>query len=385
MSEEIDNLNNNSICEIQSEFDAKTYSIDGFEKQTKSLSNPIVKQNFEISGVVKPISIPSIIPTIFQYSGKIGTTYLKALDFSSTLASKFITPLSTGLSRLQTSYDIIDKINLWNISLQNYSNLAINKIYNSLVRLTDTILSPALEWLNSIDFTPIQSILSKIHLETEYWDKYKELNKAYLNAMYECKWFPYAGWTVNYELFVEVTDILSTSRQGSARREKRIDKAIISYYTKQEIKNIKRSWNRSDLKPYIKKMLGQAIEAHLRGEYALTVTCLATMWEGLIRDKLNVTRICQKKALAELKELSIENSFEAIYSDFYSNLILCDCSSPEDVIEGVPNRNGIGHSQYKKYPNKKSSLNAILITDFLIHLKPKNILEEDKNSNIENT
>ena len=90
MSEEFDKLNNNSICEIQSESDAKMYSIDGFEKQTKSLSNPIVKQNFEISGVVKPISIPSIIPTIFQYSGKIGTTYLKALDFSSTLAFKSV-------------------------------------------------------------------------------------------------------------------------------------------------------------------------------------------------------------------------------------------------------------------------------------------------------
>ena len=143
-----------------------------------------------------------------------------------------------------------------------------------------------------------------------------------------------------------------------------------------EIKNIKRSWNKSDLKPHIKKILGQAIEAHLRGEYVLTITCLATLWECIIREKLNVTRINQTKASKELKELSVANNFEEIYSDFYANLILCDCSSPDDVIDGVPNRNAIGHSQYKKYPNKKSSLNAILITDFLIHLKPKEITEE---------
>lgn len=38
----------------------------------------------------------------------------------------------------------------------------------------------------------------------------------------------------------------------------------------------------------------------------------------------------------------------------------------EDIIEGVPSRNGCLHGQYKKYPNKKASLNAILLTDFII-------------------
>jgi len=287
-----------------------------------------------------------------------------------------VNPLSKYFDQLQSTYAIINKINSWSIPLAQYSGVAISKVYDSLAGLRTIISSPAMKWLSGIDFTPMQSILTKINLDTEYWDKYEELNQAYLNAMYECKWFPYAGWTVDYELFTEVTEILSTSRQGSARREKRIDKAIFSYYTPQEIKNIKRSWKKSDLKPHIKKILGQAIEAHLRGEYVLTITCLATLWECIIREKLNVTRINQTKASKELKELSVANNFEEIYSDFYANLILCDCSSPDDVIDGVPNRNAIGHSQYKKYPNKKSSLNAILITDFLIHLKSKEITEE---------
>ena len=46
------------------------------------------------------------------------------------------------------------------------------------------------------------------------------------------------------------------------------------------------------------------------------------------------------------------------------------CDTPEDVIDGVPNRNGVSHSKYKRYPNKKASLNAILLTDFIIGLSP---------------
>ena len=41
----------------------------------------------------------------------------------------------------------------------------------------------------------------------------------------------------------------------------------------------------------------------------------------------------------------------------------------EDIIEGVPGRNGCLHGQYKKYPNKKASLNAILLTDFIINFQ----------------
>ena len=379
MDEKFDEFNEDPIIKMQKEVNAEIKPLIDSDKQIKALLDPIVKQNAVIDKITNASSIASMLPSSFKLADKIGTSYLSALNTSALLGFKYENPLTKYFSQLQSTYSVIDKISSWNTALSSYSNLAINKVLDSLVGLNVAIMSPAMKWLSGIDFTPMQSILTKINLETEYWDKYEELNQAYLNAMYECKWFPYAGWTVDFELFSEVTEILSTSRQGTARREKRIDKAIFSYYTQKEIKNIKRSWKKSDLKPHIKKILGQAIEAHLRGEYALTITCLATMWECIIREKLNVPRINQTKASKELKELSVANNFEEIYSDFYANLILCDCSSPEDVIEGIPNRNAIGHSQYKKYPNKKSSLNAILITDFLIHLKPKEISEEETN------
>ena len=376
MGEKLDEFNDDAIIKMQKEVNAEIKSLIDSDNRIKAMVDPIVKQNLAITNLVKPSPIASLLPS-FNIADRIGASYISAFDTAALLGVKYVNPLSKYFDQLQSTYAIINKINSWSIPLAQYSGVAISKVYDSLAGLRTVISSPAMQWLSGIDFTPMQSILTKINLDTEYWDKYEELNQAYLNAMYECKWFPYAGWTVDYELFTEVTEILSTSRHGSSRREKRIDKAIFSYYTQKEIKNIKRSWKKSDVEPHIKKILGQAIEAHLRGEYVLTTTCLSSMWEGLIHYKLHITgRSGQRKTFEGFKELIDENNFEDVYSEFYEKLILSQCDEPKDVIEGVPNRNGISHSKYKKYPNKKASLNAILITDFIISLKPKEISAE---------
>lgn len=248
----------------------------------------------------------------------------------------------------------------------------IGSFANRFGEMIQNNLSPAIQWLQSIEYNPIISFLQSLDFDKDALNRCKELNKAYLQAMYDCKWFPYAGWSADIRMFDEVNDILSSSRGISKRCINRIDKAIFSYYTDSEIRDIKRSWKKSDnIEPHIKRMLGQAINAHLRGEYALTITCLATLWEGLIHKKCNITgRHSGNKTKQDFKELITDNEFEPIFADFYENMIVSQCDTPEDVIEGVPNRNGISHSKYKKYPNKKASLNAILLTDFIINLSP---------------
>lgn len=259
-----------------------------------------------------------------------------------------------------------------------------NNIYNSIhtviescaVALQTYINSPFVQWISSFDFTPLKEILETLSFDSDVLQRYRELNERYLQVMYKSKWFPYAGWTVDIELFAEVNEIIATSRGASQRREKRIDSVILSYYTTKEIKNIKCRWRNSDLEPHIKKILGQAIEAHLRGEYALTIACLATMWEGLIHKKANVIgRHGSKKTKEDFEKLLSENNFEPVFGEYYDKLIMSQCDTPEDVIEGVPNRNGISHSKYKRYPNKKASLNAILLTDFIIGLDPLPVKE----------
>ena len=112
--------------------------------------------------------------------------------------------------------------------------------------LITAIESPFVKWLNSVDFSPLTRIWEDWDFDPSLSERYDELNEIYLRAMYNAKWFPYAGWIADIELFAEVNDILNTSRGMSKRCEKRIDKAILSYYTKAEIKHIKKQWKASD-------------------------------------------------------------------------------------------------------------------------------------------
>ena len=194
--------------------------------------------------------------------------------------------------------------------------------------------------------------------------------------MYDAKWFPYAGARADEPLFWDIYEIILTSRGPSKNREKRIGKAIFTYYTKKNIRIIKKKWWNSNLDFCIRKTLGQAIEAYLRGEYALTISCLPTMWEGLIYIKAKgVPSIERKrqpmgKTKVELKKLIQYNDYEKILIDYFENFIVSNCNEAKDVIEGVPNRHGVAHGWYNKYPNKKAALNAILFTDLIINLEP---------------
>lgn len=304
------------------------------------------------------------------------------IDFNDK-SQKMLLPNNTSEDFLSNIRPITENLNLLpnNIGEDFLSNIrpiterlnslskAIGKLSFSMVKVTEAMNSSAIKWLQKIDFSPLQNVLKSITRGLDL-ERFKALKQEFLQAMYECYWFPYVGSANSISLMLDVFDILATSRGASKRREKRIDRVIFSYYTNTEIKNIKRRWKSSDLKPHIKKILGQAIEAHLRGEYVLTISCLTSMWENLIYNRAGITTPLQQKYTKEkFKTLSERNGFDEVFSEFYDHLILGYVNSPEDVIEGVPSRNGCLHGHYNKYPNKKASLNAILLTDFIINFQ----------------
>ena len=287
--------------------------------------------------------------------------------------------------KLQFSTPALDMLKEMNLSLASSISDSIKSVLESYSTIADSLRTPALDWLRSFDFSPITEIIKNLQIDPNISHRYKELNEIYLQTMYETKWFPYAGWIADLSLFQEVNEIIATSRGVSKNREKRIDKAILSYYTNTEIRSIKKAWWNSDLDYCIRKTLSQAIESYLRGEYALTISCLSTMWEGLIYIKAKDTDTSSRKrqrmdeTKKELKELIEYNDYELIFSDYFNKFIVSDCNEVKDVIEGVPNRHGVAHSWYRKYPNKKAALNAILLTDFIINLKPIEQAEEKDN------
>lgn len=289
-----------------------------------------------------------------------------ALSNAIQLSTKIDNQVTSNMIPLQLSTPLAGMIEAINKAFATTILPNFNLMVNSMTKaLVSAVTSPFMEWIRNID---LSALLEPLEGLAKFSENYKELNEIYLNAMYECKWFPYAAWISDIDLFTEVLDIISSSRGASKRRESRVDKAILSYYTDNEIKNIKRRWKSTDLESHTKRILGHAIDAHLRGEYVLTVSCLATMWEGLIKAKMTTHG---KQFKEDFKQFVGDNGYDEIFSDFYNNLIIDHCYKKEDVVEGIPNRHGIAHSWYPKYPNKKASLNAILLTDFIIDLKPK--------------
>lgn len=292
--------------------------------------------------------------------------------------------------KLQLSVPALNLAKQINISLRNSLTDSIRGVLDNYTSIVNVLRTPALDWFRSFDFTPITEALKNLQIDSDISRKYRELNEIYLQTMYETKWFPYAGWIADMSLFREVNEIISTSKGVSKNREKRIDKAILSYYTKTEIRGIKRLWRNTDLDFCIRKTLSQAIEAYLRGEYALTISCLSTMWEGLIYIKAKDVPPSERKrqrmdtTKQELQKLVEYNDYELIFSDYFNNFIVSNCNAVDDVVEGVPNRHGVAHSWYKKYPNKKAALNAVLLTDFIINLKPIEQTEESKEKQFQN-
>lgn len=296
-----------------------------------------------------------------------------------------ISKVDLSAFKLQVSSRVLDAVKAFQQPISSAVSESIRKMMSMQPAITEVLRSPAMDWFRSLDFSPVLDALKNLHLDFDISERYKELNEIYLRTMYQSKWFPYAGWIAKVSLFREVNEIIATSREASKNRERRIDKAILSYYTTTEIRKIKKSWWKSDLDYCIKRTLGQAIEAYLRGEYALTISCLSTMWEGLIYVKANnvpsVERTRQKmeKTKKELKDLVVSNDYGLIFSDYFNDFIVSNCNTVKDVVDGVPNRHGAAHSWYKKYPNKKAALNAILLTDFIINLKPIERTEENDN------
>lgn len=284
-------------------------------------------------------------------------------DYSFT--SPILKQISTGVTKIVQAFS--------SELTQTLANSVRDISVNLGTAMIDALQSPAMKWLQSLDFGPMYRTLEEL---SEIFISREEFKAAYLLAMYECKWFPYAGWLKDSTLTSAVAEVMETSRGASKRREKRIDKLILAYYTPQRINSIKRSWRQLDIETHIKRILCQAMDAHLRGEYALTISSLASMWEGMIYIKANNVpmdeRHRQKMSITkkELAALTEANDYEQIFSNYFDNFIVSQCDGVDDVIEGVPNRHGVSHSWYRKYPNKKASLNAIMLTDFILNLEP---------------
>ena len=341
--------NNNAIKAVQDSINTanaistKTKSLQLYTEVGTAIEALQINSTFKALG---ELAIKSVIPT-YQFN----SPALKAFDEWN---KKAVTSIASGLATL---------------------------VQSSVMKEIQSVTSNLGKWLQMVDFSPLTSILKNIQA-IGFDFNYKEVNEGYLKAMFDAKWFPYAGWIADFKMVNEILGILNTSRV-SKNRIKRIDKQIFSYYDRDEVNNLKRGWRKMNLPSYMTRILTQSIQAYHRREYALTVSALSTLWEGIIQEKVhdNSYRV-SKKTRENLNKLIEENEFNKIFSSFCEEFIFYDCRKAEEVKPDVPGRHGIAHCWYNTYPNRKVALNAILFTDFLLGLKPLDKMEDEDNGQV---
>ena len=245
--------------------------------------------------------------------------------------------------------------------------------------LNNALTSPAIQWFESLNCSPIYAFLDAITSVFNVDIEKDEYAKYYREQMYFSRWFPYAGSVLNANYVEQINDTWAHTRDGSKNRVKQTDKVVFAFYNKTEIEYMRKVWRELGLPKYLVKILNQAVQAYHRGEYAVTVCTLSTLWEGIICEKANDPSFrTSNKTKDNLKKLVDENEYDSILYSFCDDFIFYNCKSPAEVKEDVPGRHGIAHCWYNKYPTKKAALNAILFTDFLLYLEPTEEMEESE-------
>src|SRR5699024_8400946 len=173
--------------------------------------------------------------------------------------------IKSAIQNYQFESPVLKMIEAWNDSVvTNLASGLTALVTNPLMQEIQSVTSNLGKWLQTIDFSPLTSILENIQNIGFDYD-YEEVNEVFLKAMFDARWFPYAGWIADFRIVDAMLEIIDTSRV-SKNRVKRIDKLIFSYYNKEEINNLKRGWRRMKLPSYMTRILVQSVQAYHRRE-----------------------------------------------------------------------------------------------------------------------
>lgn len=252
---------------------------------------------------------------------------------------------------------------------------------NSEERIFDIFRNSLLKTFSSFDFKEILKNINKNLFESIELP-YKKSIENRMIIMYQAKWFPLQDYVISIAISQELEYIIEHTRQ-SKNRVKKIDKSVFNYCNKSKLDEIKRRWSNSNIAGFKIKILKQTIQAYNRKEYALTVSTLATLWEGIILEKVHKSqkyRTSTKTRNFFTELIKSDKTYgKNIIIKFFEEYIWYDCKNMDDIKDDVPGRHPVAHSWYNSYPSKKMALNAILFTDFLINISELQTMEENNN------
>lgn len=309
---------------------------------------------------------------------------------------------SLGMGALSTSaalnFDIHDRINsvLPHLDFYNENIFAINEAVNHASKYShfvSTMLSPGVtsmleqfatrvsEVMNPLGnvisaisenfFRPLNNLWLTLDFDEVQQKLLERDRKGIEQILFETKWFMFSADIAVGDFVFDVVDILQNKRIRN--HGKHIDAVVFKHITQDKIDDIARDWKDCRMSTHIKRILREALVAYKQKKYASTIFILSNLWQGIIAELHSFTEYrTGSKTKEQFAQIVTEENAPQVISQFFNDYIWKDCHSPDDVIEGVPGRHAVAHGWLMdaKYPSRKTALNAILFTHFLLNCYP---------------
>lgn len=268
---------------------------------------------------------------------------------------------------------IDNKLSYAMMTIKAFNSQKVQKAIDTLTNVRNSwlsALSPIIKFIRKIDLSSLQEAQKSIKKVLSAAVDYDRLINFCMNILYHNDWFPSPIYVCRVSFFLDLSDIINSTKDGSKNRNIKINELMYSYVDKEKISQIKRTCKEStDIDKCYKKLISEALNAYNDKHYGTTTIVLTMLWQNMISLKVS-DRVFQKddKIIEIAEELITENGEPNIYLDFIKKRIYYSCSSFEEVKKDLPNRHMIAHGWLNDYPSRKAALNAILFTEFLLNL-----------------
>lgn len=313
-------------------------------------------------------------------------------------------PDQVALRGFQSSWPAIDAFNHQMAMLEeqgaSYSQIIDNlRQSDFLQRNNDLLVSPAVQIYETCcslpeeiancasildTLTPIESIITNIngihlfnrlspileaalstHPNELFWRAYQ---RKCLRALMDAKWCPSLLFDLPEQEMIPLNKILAKEMPPEKRIEA-IDRFVFRRFGRDFIAGILEDWAKLPIPSCVSRLMCEAVRAYRRKEYGLVVHSLPVQWEGIVKQKASLPERVKSSVLKDaVEKLISENSHPKILYTFYDEFVMYQCNTSADYIPDVPGRNAIAHGWFPEYTSRKAALNAILFTDFLLHL-----------------
>ena len=219
----------------------------------------------------------------------------------------------------------------------------------------------------AFSFDGLSEVLQKTIYPYFNWERQKRQERIFAQTLSAARWFPYIRGATFFPGFFGINQILAES-PDEQERVNQIDQMVFSFYTEERVQEIKAEWGELGLPEHIYRILAQAVDAYLRGEYAMTTIVLSSLWEGIVGQKATGqdSYKVSKRTIQNFQKLIKVNELPGMCAEFYETNVMYTCTSVEEVKPDVPGRHANAHGWFSSYPTQKAGLNAIMLTDFLL-------------------